>query len=62
MSRDDTGAHQYRRLIDAGLRVGSLPLLRDVDTAACAEAVSALAPHTRFAARHALFTTRTVSA
>jgi uncharacterized protein len=62
MSREDTGAHQYRRLVDAGLRVGSLPLLRDVDTAACAAAVSALAPHTRFAALHALFTARAVTA
>jgi hypothetical protein len=58
MSRDDTGAIQHQRLLDAGLRVGSLPTLRDVDTAACAAAVSAAAPHTRFAALHALFTAR----
>jgi len=62
MSRDDTGAHQYQRLIDAGLRVGSLPLLRDVDTAACAAAVSAEAPHTRFAALHRQISSRAVSA
>jgi hypothetical protein len=58
MSREDTGARQYQRLLDAGLRVGSWPQLRDVDTAACAAAVSAAAPHTRFAALHALFTAR----
>lgn len=33
----------------AGLRVGSAPPVRDVDTAADADAVSALAPHGRFA-------------
>jgi glycosyltransferase A (GT-A) superfamily protein (DUF2064 family) len=62
MSRDDTGAVQYQRLVRAGLRVGSLPPLRDVDTASCAAIVAAAAPHTRFAARHALFISRTVSA
>jgi glycosyltransferase A (GT-A) superfamily protein (DUF2064 family) len=55
MSADDTGAVQLARLRDAGLRVGLLPRLRDVDTAHCAAAVSALAPHTRFAAVHARF-------
>ncbi|MFF9622847.1 DUF2064 domain-containing protein [Streptomyces griseosporeus] len=50
MSRSDTGAVQRARLVAAGLRVRDLPLLRDVDTAADAEAVAATAPHGRFAA------------
>ncbi|GAA0607081.1 DUF2064 domain-containing protein [Sporichthya brevicatena] len=41
MSRDDTGAVQLARLRSAGLRVGLLPVLRDVDTAADAGAVAA---------------------
>lgn len=53
MSRPDTGAVQLDRLRCAGLRVGTLPTLRDVDTAQCAAAVAALAPDTRFAALHA---------
>ncbi|MFJ6702046.1 MULTISPECIES: DUF2064 domain-containing protein [unclassified Streptomyces] len=51
MSTARTGAVQRRRLVAAGLRVADLPLLRDVDTAADASAVAALAPHGRFAAR-----------
>jgi glycosyltransferase A (GT-A) superfamily protein (DUF2064 family) len=51
MSTDRTGAEQYRRLLAAGLRVQQLPTLTDVDTAATAEQVSRLAPHTRFARR-----------
>ncbi|KUN01224.1 glycosyltransferase [Streptomyces yokosukanensis] len=51
MSRPETGAVQRARLLDAGLRVRELPRLRDVDTAADAHAVAALAPHGRFAAR-----------
>ncbi|MEV7034109.1 TIGR04282 family arsenosugar biosynthesis glycosyltransferase [Streptomyces sp. NPDC093272] len=51
MSTAQTGAVQRRRLVAAGLRVADLPLLRDVDTAADASAVAALAPHGRFAAR-----------
>ncbi|MFF4895406.1 DUF2064 domain-containing protein [Streptomyces sp. NPDC001068] len=51
MSSPETGAVQRRRLVAAGLRVGDLPRLRDVDTAADAAAVAALAPHGRFAAR-----------
>ncbi|MFF3942440.1 TIGR04282 family arsenosugar biosynthesis glycosyltransferase [Streptomyces phaeofaciens] len=51
MSTAVTGAVQRRRLVDAGLRVRDLPRLRDVDTAADAHAVAALAPHGRFAAR-----------
>lgn len=51
MSTPTTGAVQRERLIGAGLRVRDLPRLRDVDTAADAEAVAAAAPHSRFAAR-----------
>ncbi|MEU2060575.1 DUF2064 domain-containing protein [Streptomyces sp. NPDC013455] len=51
MSTAGTGAVQRRRLVAAGLRVRDLPRLRDVDTAADAVAVAALAPHGRFAAR-----------
>jgi glycosyltransferase A (GT-A) superfamily protein (DUF2064 family) len=51
MSTPVTGAVQRERLVAAGLRVRELPLLRDVDTAADAHAVAALAPHGRFAAR-----------
>jgi glycosyltransferase A (GT-A) superfamily protein (DUF2064 family) len=50
MSTARTGALQRRRLLDAGLRVRHLPVLRDVDTAADAHAVAAAAPATRFAA------------
>jgi glycosyltransferase A (GT-A) superfamily protein (DUF2064 family) len=49
MSRDDTFAHQLERLRGASLAVGLLEELRDVDTAADAAAVAALAGHTRFA-------------
>ena len=51
MSTPLTGAVQRERLVAAGLRVRDLPCLRDVDTAADAHAVAALAPHGRFAAR-----------
>ncbi|MFD3437816.1 DUF2064 domain-containing protein [Streptomyces sp. NPDC058685] len=51
MSTAETGAVQRDRLVAAGLRVRDLPCLRDVDTAADAQAVAALAPHGRFAAR-----------
>ncbi|MGW2485770.1 TIGR04282 family arsenosugar biosynthesis glycosyltransferase [Streptomyces sp. NPDC001606] len=51
MSSPVTGAVQRERLVGAGLRVRDLPRLRDVDTAADARAVAALAPHGRFAAR-----------
>jgi glycosyltransferase A (GT-A) superfamily protein (DUF2064 family) len=51
MSTPVTGAVQRERLVSAGLRVRDLPPLRDVDTAADARAVAALAPHGRFAAR-----------
>jgi rSAM/selenodomain-associated transferase 1 len=49
MSTPHTGADQRRRLVDAGLRVSELPVLRDVDTAGDVAAVAAEAPGTRFA-------------
>ncbi|MEV6115280.1 DUF2064 domain-containing protein [Streptomyces sp. NPDC052109] len=51
MSTPETGAVQRERLLAAGLRVREMPRLRDVDTAADALAVAALAPRGRFAAR-----------
>ncbi|MFE1308432.1 DUF2064 domain-containing protein [Streptomyces sp. NPDC058755] len=51
MSTPETGTVQRERLVAAGLRVRDLPRLRDVDTAADARAVAALAPHGTFAAR-----------
>lgn len=48
-SRADTGARQRARLVERGLRVADLSLLRDVDTAADADAVARLAPATHFA-------------
>jgi uncharacterized protein len=51
MSTAVTGAVQRERLVGAGLRVRDLPWLRDVDTAADAEAVAAAAPHGLFASR-----------
>ncbi len=50
MSTASTGAVQRARLTDAGLRVGDLAPLRDVDTAQDAAAVAAAAPASRFAA------------
>ncbi|QLJ02226.1 DUF2064 domain-containing protein [Streptomyces sp. NEAU-sy36] len=55
MSTPVTGAAQRERLLAAGLRVRELPRLRDVDVAADARAVAALAPHGRFAARLARY-------
>ncbi|WP_250283742.1 MULTISPECIES: DUF2064 domain-containing protein [unclassified Frankia] len=49
-SRPDTGARQRARLSEAGLRVVTLPVLRDVDTAADAAVVARIAPGGRFAA------------
>ncbi|MFI1864054.1 TIGR04282 family arsenosugar biosynthesis glycosyltransferase [Streptomyces jumonjinensis] len=49
MSRPDTGALQRKRLVDAGLTVRDLRVLRDVDTVEDALAVATEAPHTRFA-------------
>ncbi|MFF7361626.1 DUF2064 domain-containing protein [Streptomyces sp. NPDC008125] len=57
MSTSRTGAVQRQRLVAAGLRVRDLPALRDVDIAADAHAVAALAPQSRFAARLARFAT-----
>ncbi|MFE1250773.1 DUF2064 domain-containing protein [Streptomyces sp. NPDC058735] len=57
MSTPQTGAVQRQRLVAAGLRVRDLPRLRDVDTAADARAVAALAPRGAFAARLARCTT-----
>ncbi|MFJ6934738.1 DUF2064 domain-containing protein [Streptomyces sp. NPDC101132] len=57
MSAPETGAVQYARLRAAGLRVGRLPVLRDVDTAPDAHEVSAAAPGTRFATLHTRLTT-----
>ncbi|CAN5286054.1 DUF2064 domain-containing protein [soil metagenome] len=49
-SRDDTGALQLARLAAAGLTVGMLPELTDVDTIDDAFEVASLAPSGRFAA------------
>lgn len=49
-SRDDTGALQLARLRSAGLAVGMLPQLTDVDTIDDALEVAAGAPSGRFAA------------
>ncbi len=50
MSTQRTGAHQLARLTGAGLRVGQLPMLDDVDTFADAAHVAAMVPGTPFAA------------
>jgi hypothetical protein len=60
MSRPDTGAVVLARLQAAGLRVGLLPVLRDVDTPGDAAEVAAAAPWTRFAATHAALGPRPV--
>ncbi|MGK2867995.1 MAG: TIGR04282 family arsenosugar biosynthesis glycosyltransferase [Mycobacterium sp.] len=49
MSREDTGAAQLARLQQAGLRVGMLRELTDVDTIDDARRVAAAAPATAFA-------------
>lgn len=49
MSTSHTGRDQRLRLRRAGLRVGLLPVLTDVDTAADVRHVAAAAPRTRFA-------------
>ncbi len=56
MSQADTGCLQLARLQAAGLSVGMLPELRDVDTPECAALVAAAAPKTRFARLHAELT------
>ncbi|GAA4356012.1 hypothetical protein GCM10023145_25910 [Angustibacter luteus] len=50
MSTNQTGRRQRARLVEAGLSVQDLPVLRDVDTMADARHVAALAPGSRFAA------------
>lgn len=50
MSRPDTGELTRRALLAAGLDIGMLPRLRDVDDATDARIVAAEAPHGRFAA------------
>lgn len=55
MSRDDTGALQLSRLHSAGLRVGMLRELTDVDTVDDARRVAAAAPATAFARLFAQF-------
>ncbi len=57
MSRDDTGAVELSRLIDAGLDVAMLPELTDVDTVDDAREAAEAAPAHRFA--HALRTLET---
>jgi glycosyltransferase A (GT-A) superfamily protein (DUF2064 family) len=44
MSRDDTGAVQRARLVDAGLRVGDLPTLTDIDDVQTLRQVRPLLP------------------
>ncbi|MEV6863389.1 TIGR04282 family arsenosugar biosynthesis glycosyltransferase [Streptosporangium subroseum] len=58
MSEPTTGTAQLLRLRAAGLSVGMLPLLRDVDTADDAAAVAAEAPSSRFAITLAALGTR----
>ncbi|MFJ8015741.1 DUF2064 domain-containing protein [Streptomyces sp. NPDC096339] len=57
MSVPQTGAAQLARLVAAGLRVGRLPLLRDVDTAEDARVVAREAAGGRFAAVYAALAT-----
>ncbi|MEV7005253.1 TIGR04282 family arsenosugar biosynthesis glycosyltransferase [Streptosporangium sp. NPDC051022] len=49
MSKPTTGEIQLRRLREAGLSVAPMPCLTDVDSAADASAVAALAPRSLFA-------------
>lgn len=57
MSRADTGAVQLQRLVDAGLRVGMLRELTDIDTYDDARRVVAAAPATAFARLFAEYAT-----
>jgi hypothetical protein len=50
MSTATTGKDQLTRLLTAGLRVELLPMLTDIDDAATADEVAALAPASRLAA------------
>lgn len=58
MSRDDTGAVQLARLHDAGLSVGMLGALTDVDTIESAREVAQQAPATAFSRLLATFDAR----
>ena len=49
MSTATTGREQRRRMVECGLSVVELPVLRDVDTAADVAEVAARAPGSRFA-------------
>jgi hypothetical protein len=49
MSTATTGADQRARLVELGLSVTELAVLRDVDVMADAVAAAGLAPRTRFA-------------
>ncbi|MFD3684767.1 DUF2064 domain-containing protein [Nocardiopsis sp. NPDC058631] len=49
MSTEHTGRIQYGRLVRAGLRVGDLERITDVDTARDAALVASLVPDSRFA-------------
>ncbi|MCJ1715746.1 DUF2064 domain-containing protein [Curtobacterium sp. VKM Ac-2922] len=62
MSQDDTGAVQRARLVDAGLDVGTLPTLLDVDLIDDAHRVAALVPGSAFAAALAACPTDTLTA
>lgn len=53
MSTAETGARTLAALAGRGLRVATLPMLRDVDTVADASAVARQAPDSRFAAAFA---------
>lgn len=50
MSQPDTGAQQLQRLLNAGLRVGWLPQLTDVDDIGAAVSVADTIPTSRFSA------------
>jgi glycosyltransferase A (GT-A) superfamily protein (DUF2064 family) len=52
MSTPETGSAQRARLGELDLRVAPLPRLRDLDTAADADAIARCAPHTRTARAH----------
>jgi glycosyltransferase A (GT-A) superfamily protein (DUF2064 family) len=60
MSQHDTGIQQLNRLASAGLGIGILPVLTDVDTIVEATTVAAEAPDTRFAALFREFRSRTL--
>jgi rSAM/selenodomain-associated transferase 1 len=61
MSRPDTGRCQLDRLIEAGLRVGMMPELTDVDTFREAELIANALPETAFAAAFRMAVTSRVA-